>query len=153
MFSKILGKLKKDSTDENHKLIEKISKMNLTDMKSYINNKMDDFPVDEDGLSEVLHKLLKIDDKTSKRYIEFDDMDSKIKKGFDLILAILKNKKVTVVTIELVNEFLENSRDIIQKYDNDHKEIYCTRFKDSISLAADAMNQRTELQRKMDLTK
>jgi hypothetical protein len=153
MFSKMLGKMKSSSSDnqENRELVDRISKMNLTDMRAYINNRVPDFPVDEEGLSEILHKLLEVDEKTSKRYIDIDDMDSKIKKGFDLILVILKNKKITVTTIELVNEYLELSRDMVQKYDKDNKQIYCTKFKDSIALAVDNMNAKSELQRKMDV--
>lgn len=96
MFSKMLGKIKNSSSDENREhreLVDKISKMNLTDMRTYINNRIPDLPVSEDGLSEILYRLLKVDEKTSKRYIEIDDMDSKIKKGLELVLSILSNKK------------------------------------------------------------
>jgi hypothetical protein len=153
MFSKILGKIKNNSDDnqENRELVDRISKMNLTEMRAYINNRIPDFPVDEKGLIEILNKLLKVDEKTSKRYIDINDMDIKIKKGFDLIISILTNKKVTVTSIELVNEFLENSRDIVQKYDKENKQIYSTRFKDSIDLAINSMNKKSELQRKMDV--
>ncbi len=154
MFSKILGKIKGDGGDENQEQKEldtKISKMNLTDMKAYINNRVPDLPIDEDGLSEVVRRLLKVDEKTSKRYIEINDMDSKIRKGFELILSILSNKKITVITIELVNEFLEMSKDIIENYDKEHKQIYASRFKDSLGLAVDGMNAQAELKRKMDV--
>jgi len=154
MFSKILGKIKGEASDknlDNKELVAKISKMNLTDLRTYINNRIVDFPVDEDGLSEVMHKLLKVDEKTSKRYIEIDDMDSKIKKGFDLILSILTNKKITVATIELVNKFLEMSQDIIEKYDKDHKQIYSTKFKDSMKLAVEEITAKVELKRKMNI--
>ncbi|WP_373001827.1 hypothetical protein [Sulfurimonas sp.] len=152
MFSKMLGKMKSSSSDnqENRELVDRISKMNLTDMRAYINNRVPNFPVNEEGLIEVLHKLLEVDEKTSKRYIDIDDNDSKIKKGFDLIISVLTNKKVTVTSIELVTEFLDKSRDIIQKYDKENKQIYCTKFKDSITLAIDNMNAKSELQRKMD---
>jgi hypothetical protein len=152
MFSKMLGKVKGSSSNEDkehRELVNKISKMNLTDMRAYINNRVPDFPVNEDGLNEVLHKLLEVDEKTSKRYIDIDDNDSKIKKGFDLVLSIITNKKVTVTTIELVNEFLDKSRDIIQKYDKENKQIYCSKFKDAIDLAIKNMNAKSELQRKM----
>jgi len=154
MFSNMLGKIKNFSSDENQEkkdLTDKISKMNLTDMRAYINNRIPDFSVDEDGLNEVLHKLLEVNEKTSKRYIEIDDMDSKIKKGFDLVLSILTNKKVTVTTIELVNEFLDKSKDIVQKYDRENKQIYYSKFKDAMELAIKYMNAKAELQRKMDV--
>ncbi|WP_415397117.1 hypothetical protein [Sulfurimonas sp. CS5] len=153
MFSKILGKMNNSISDnqENRELIDRVSKMNLTDMRTYINNRIADYPVDEEGLIEVLHKLLKVDEKTSKRYIDIGDMDSKIKKGFDLVLSILTNKKISVTAIELVNEFSEKSKDIIEKYDKENKQIYYTRFKDSIELAINNMNIKNELQRKMDV--
>lgn len=154
MFSNMLGKMKGSSSDENQEnkeLINRISKMNLTDMRAYINNRIPDFSVDEDGLNEILHKLLEVNEKTSKRYIEIDDMDSKIKKGFDLVLSILTNKKVTVTTIELVNEFLDKSKDIVQKYDKENKQIYYTKFKDAMELAIKYMNAKAELQRKMGI--
>lgn len=153
MFSKILGKMNSSLSDnqENRELIDRVSKMNLTDMRTYINNRIADYPVDEEGLIEVLHKLLKVDEKTSKRYIDIDDMDSKIKKGFDLVLSILTNKKISVTAIELVNEFSEKSKDIIEKYDKENKQIYYTRFKDSIDLAINNMNIKNELQRKMNV--
>lgn len=153
MLSKILGKMNSSLSDnqENRELIDRVSKMNLTDMRTYINNRIADYPVDEEGLIEVLHKLLKVDEKTSKRYIDIDDMDSKIKKCFDLVLSILTNKKISVTAIELVNEFSEKSKDIIEKYDKENKQIYYTRFKDSIDLAINNMNIKNELQRKMNV--
>ena len=44
MFGNILGK-KKDNTnvDENANIALKVSKMNLTEMRSYINNKLNNF--------------------------------------------------------------------------------------------------------------
>lgn len=140
-----------DKNQEHRDLVEKISKMNLTDMRAYINNRVPDLQVNEDGLIVILNKLLEVDEKTSKRYIEIDDMDSKIKNGFDLVLSILTNKKVTVSSIELVNEFLEKSRDIIQKYDTENKQIYCSKFKDSISLAVRNMNAKSEFKNKLNV--
>ncbi|MEA1892571.1 MAG: hypothetical protein U9N33_07670 [Campylobacterota bacterium] len=152
MFSKLLGKTKdKESTqDKQHKeLVAKIAVMNLTDMKTYINNRIPDCSVDEDGLREVMHKLLEVNKKTSKRYIEIDDMDSKKRKGFDLVLNILSHKNITVTAIEQINEFLEKNRDIIEKFDQDNKQIYDSKFKDALGLAVDGINAKAELKRKM----
>jgi len=143
MFSNIFEK--KKSRD----LVDRISRMNLSDMRVYINNRIPDFPVEEEGLIEILHKLLEVDEKTSKRYIEIGDMDSKIKKGFDLVISILTNKKVSVTIIELVNDFFEKSKDIIEKYDKENKQIYFSKFKDAIDLAIENMNARSEFQKKM----
>ncbi len=149
MFGKILGKVRGEVDSGNKELISKISKMNLTDMRSFVNNQIPDLEICEDGLNEVMHRLASVDKKTTKRYIEIDDMDSKKKKGFELVLNILSHKNVTVVTIESVNKFLENSKDIIDKYDKENKQIYSSRFQDATELSIAEMNARADLKRKM----
>ncbi len=148
MFGKLLGKNKE--IDDN-KLVNKIDNMNITELKSYVNNKLIDFEVDENGLCEVMKKLLKRDNKTSKRYIEIDDMDIKIKKGFNLVLSILTHRKVTVEAVELVQKFIEMSKDIIENYDKENKDIFASRFNDSLKNAINIINTQAEIQKKMNI--
>ena len=154
MFGSILGRKKEDisTEDKGHQeLVEKISKMNLTEMRSYINNKIKDFEISEDGLNEVLSKLVTPDAKTKNYYLQADDMDSKKKKAFDLVLSTAKNKKVNVVTVELIQKFMDVYKDIITDYDKEHKEIYESRFNDAIELALTNITQKSELKNKMDV--
>ncbi len=151
MFENLLGKKKSNINDK--ELIEKIDKMNLIDMKTYISGRILNFRIDENGLNEVMRKLLKVNENTSKRYINIDDMDSKIQKCFNLILTILVSKKITVTTIELVNEFLTVSKDIIEKYDKENKEIYSSRFKNALTSAIDGINKYVELEREINILK
>ncbi len=154
MFSKILGKKENSATQTqgaSTELTQRISSMNLTEMRAYINNKIPDLEVSEEGLIEILKKLVYPDKKTSKRYIEIDDMQSKVKKGLDLIVSIAKHKKITVVAIELIQEYIQVSEDIIQKYDQEHKEIYASRLKDALGNAVNVVNARSNLKTKMDV--
>jgi len=151
VFKKFLGK--KDKTDKKDilhaELREKISKMNLTEMRSYIKNNIKDYALSEDGLNEVMHKLITEDKKMKKYYLKEDDMNSKKKKTFDLILNISQNKKINPITIEYMNKFVEIYKDIIDKYDQEHKEIYFSRFTDAIESAIAQVNLKTELNKKM----
>ena len=93
MLSKILGLKKNDKPDKDEELAEKISKMNLTEMRSYLNNRIPTLEVSKNGLVEILKKLTTLNEKSSKRYIEIDDMDSKKKSGFDIVIHIATHKK------------------------------------------------------------
>jgi len=146
MFGKILGKKKENTGVDNIAL--KVSKMNLTEMRSYVNNRLDDFEITPDGLIEVMKKLTTIDEKNSKRYLQIDDMDTKKKKGFDLVLIIASSKYISVEVIELLQEFIKVYEELIAKYDIDFKEIYASRFLDAIELAINNVNKQTEFQRK-----
>ncbi len=149
MFGKILGKKKEETQeDSSHQIIvEKIAKMNISDMRFYVNNKLSDFEVCEDGLNEVMRRL-NSQDADEKRFIEMDAMDSKKKKAFDLVILISKNKKVTIVVTELMQEFMENYKDILTKFDKDNKQIYTSLLKDALTAAITTISTMAEINRK-----
>jgi len=151
MFSKILGK--KNTADALPEIVAKISKMSLSEMSSYVKNKIPDEEVDEDGLIAVMNRLLSVDEKSSNRYIKEDDMDSKIKKAFELVMLVAKNKKVTVKAVELIQEFTLVYADIIKNYDTQNKQIYGSRLNDSIKNAVDMINSIADINNKMTVIK
>ncbi len=150
MFGKLLGKNKEETkeNDQHSVIVEKVSKMNLTDMKMYVNNKLTDFKICEDGVNEVMRKLISKDAK-EKRFIESDAMDSKIKKAFDLVILIGTTKYLTVVTLELIQNFSNLYKDIILKFDKDNMQIYESKLKDSLTNAIAIVQTMSEMQKKM----
>ena len=146
MFGGILGKKKENTPVDDIAL--KVSKMNLTEMRSYVNNKVNNFEITPDGLIEVMRRLTTMDKNNSKTYLQIDDMDSKKKKGFDLVLMLANSKHISVEAIELLQEFIKVYEELIAKYDVEFKEIYASRFLDATELAIDNVNKQTEFQRK-----
>lgn len=150
VFSNILGNVKGSKEDsKNIKILEKIEKMDLGDMRLYVNSKLKEYEVNEFGLSEVLKKLTFKNENTSNYYLKDDDMDSKKKKVFDLIILILSNKKISIYGLEIAQKFLETYDEIIKKYDVENQEIYFKKIKDSISKAADKINFKSDVADKM----
>ncbi len=150
MFGSILGKKKESSEKENRELIDKIAKMNLTEMRQYVNNKLGDLEVSEDGLNAILKKLIEKDAKTGF-YLKKDDMDSKKKKAFDLVLSMAQNRKINVLTVEYIQKFAETYIDLIRAYDKEYKEIYESRFQNIIDVALANIAKRLKLKNKMDV--
>ena len=74
MFRKILGLGKKDNSE----IKAKLSEMTLSDMRSYLNNNIKNFESSEEGLIEIMSIYTQTNPKTGKRYVEADDMDSKM---------------------------------------------------------------------------
>jgi len=150
MFSKILGGVKNPIKDtKKEKLYEKITKMDLADMRLYVNGKLNEYEVSEFGLLEILKKLTLVNDSTSNQYMKIDDMDSKKKKIFDLIILILHNKKVNISGLEMVERFLETYAEIIKRYDKDNKDIYEKKIKDSIKKAITMIELKSDIVDKM----
>ncbi|MEA3370770.1 MAG: hypothetical protein U9Q40_05465 [Campylobacterota bacterium] len=152
MFGNLLGKNKKsDSKNDVTQIVARVSKMNLSEMRFYVNNRVTDLAISEDGIVEVLKKLTHIDIESSKRYLQTDDMDSKKKKGFDLVILICKNMHVKAETVELLQEFILVYEELIRAYDTQHKDIYASRLTDAISLAIEGVNRHSELNRKTNV--
>lgn len=145
------SKNENEDKDKNSQILEKISKMNLSDMRSYVRNTIKDFEVDEYGLQEVMRRLTVKDAHTEKFYINSDDMASKKKKAFDLVILIAKNRKITIDTIEEIQKFAEVYKEIIGLYDREFKEIYASRFNDAITIAIANLNEIGHLQSKMNV--
>jgi hypothetical protein len=151
MFENIVNMLKNsDSSSDKKKLemIDKISKMNLTDMRAYMKSGMQGFEPSEDGVIEILKRLTTVNGETSERYLEADDMDSKIKNCFELILVIASDIRVTIDAIELIQEFINMYADIITDYDTKNKQIYGLKLKNSIKNAIQIVNTKTDFSRK-----
>ena len=137
MFKKILGRKSTGSEDnKNHSdLVQKIAKMDLTEKKSYINNRISSMPATRDGVAEVLNSLIKLDKKTNQRYLKMDDHDGKIKKGFDLVIAISTHSLITFPVIKSLQEFEEVYKELIEKFDTDNKQTYKSKIKKAIQNA------------------
>ena len=155
MFKKFLGKKVKKSevSDQEREILERIEKMNLTDMKSYINNNLKDFPLTSYGLNAVLKRLITPDASTQKLYISADDMDTKKKKAFELVLSTMSKSKITVESMELVRQFIETYENIIEAYDREYKQIYTSRFQDALEVGARTLDKLLEMSQKRSVLK
>ena len=150
MFGNILGRDKKEpeTAESTHsEVIAKIDKMNLTDMRAYLKNNMTGFESCSDGLIEVMNKLLTKNEDTLKRYIELDDMDIKKKKGFELVITISEHKKITVRSIEQIQEFIDFYKDVIEKFDTDNKQIYASKLRNAIENGMKTVELMTKVDR------
>ncbi|WP_418640838.1 hypothetical protein [Sulfurimonas sp. ST-27] len=146
----MFGKKNQDKL-ANSQLVEKIAKMNLTEMRSYIKNNMKDLTLSVEGANEVMKKLISFDEKTQAYFIKNDDMDIKKKKAFELFIAVLTNKHINMKTIESAQKFLEIYKELINDYDTRNKQIYSSKLVETLKSAINTINQYSKLQNKMNI--
>jgi len=151
MLKKLLGKKKDDSESSNSELIEKISKMNLTEMRAYVRDKVVALPLSEEGLYEVMKKLVEENPTTKHRYLQNDDMDTKKKKAFDLVVYVSTSKRLTIATVELIQKFIEAYEDIITDYDKRNKDIYKARLEEAIAKGIGVMESISKMRKRMNI--
>lgn len=150
MFNKLLGKNKTENDDKDNEIVQRVSKMDLNDMRTYVNNRVTDFKICEDGLIEVMKRLNTPNEKTDKKFIEDDAMDVKKKKAFDLVILISNSKKITVRAVELIQEFTVLYNEMILQFDQDNKQTYESKLKKSIDNAVVTISGVSAYQEKME---
>ena len=150
MLRKILGKKKKGEEEEQFDpaLVEKIAKMDLISMRLFIKSE----EIDVDGIILVMQRLITPNEK-GLYYLKDDDMDTKKKKAFDLVLLICESKKISSKTLEMVQKFIEVYEKLIRAYDTQHKEIYINRFKKGVEGALINLQTLTHIHTKLDMVK
>ncbi len=154
MIKNIFGSDKDSSHKEeglDPKTIEKISKMNLSDMRLYINNGFHDFELTTEGLKEVMKRLVEPINDKGEFYLKADDMDSKKKKAFELVMLAATSIKISVKAIELMEQFMEIYKDIIHDYDKEYKDIYHSRLVKSIETAIENMYKIINIEKSLDM--
>ncbi len=148
MISKIFKK--KKSSQGKNKIQQRIEKMNLSELRLYVKDKIEGFPLSEEGLNEVLKRLIsKINN--SRYYLDESDDDSKLKKTFDLVLELSKNRKVNFESVELIANFLSVYSGLIKNYDIKYKEIYQDRLNQAIENATTMVEAKVSLDNKKKL--
>jgi len=119
MFKGILGKKREDSSEESAvdaALVEKISKMNLTEMRSYIKNNIKDFEVSEEII--VISENKKINFVTVELIQKFVEIYCDIIEQYDTEhKEIYSSRFVDAVNVALANinkkVVLQNKMDVL----------------------------------------
>ena len=145
--------LKKDGKKVNNTndLVSKIQKMNLTDIRAYLNNNIKDFHVTQEGLVAVMRLLTSVHEESNRRFIERDDTDIKIKKAFDIVIGVAKHKKLTVEAVEEIQTFIQMYEDLITNYDTQNKQIYREKLTKACNNGIEMINKRLDVTHKMSV--
>ena len=135
---------------------QELSGWTLSDMQLYVRGQNSRFPLSEDGLLDILERLMSLQKNQKgfpqgRRYVEPCDNDTKIKKMFDLVLAIGNSPKLSAATFERMGAFMQAYDDLIVAYDRAHKQIYGERLKKQLRLSAALLEKKSQLQHRLDL--
>jgi len=152
MLSKLFGKRGDSAEDDSDfkALKEKISQMNLSELRLYAKGKLDGFEVSEEGLVLVLERLL-VPINEKRLFLDADDDDTKLKKAFDLVISIARENRVSMKVVELIAKFIQTYEKLIKAFDQKHKEIYEDRLKKAVDNAMEIVEAKMALQNKMNM--
>ena len=139
VFNQYKKTIKKD------KFIELVKQWNLTELSLFVKGKNTKFPSNETNLNEAIQSLL------ANHKVNLGDNDIKIKKCLDVLITISIHKKNTISSMHKLIQLIESNVNIINQYDQEHKQIYLYNLENNINNALDRMEQLRVIEEKNSL--
>jgi len=126
--------------NEMRRLIASWSKKELL---SYIYNHNKKYPVTDAGMSAIIERFIHTDE------LKLDTLAEDLKMGFDIVLAICRNKKIYHQTTDLVLEFTQYYKEVIKYYDRQSAQTYYHKLAHAYEKSVNMVNKKLEIEQEM----
>ncbi len=113
------------------------------DMKVYVYNHNKEFPCSDAGMAAVLERFIFTNE------FQFGTMSEELKLGFDIVLAISRNNRITLETAELINMFIKTYKDVIHFYDRQAVQTYKYKLKKAYEQALALVEAKIAIEQEM----
>ncbi len=120
-----------------------ISTWTKEEMKVYIYNHNKEFPCTDAGMAAILERFIHSNE------FRIETMSEELKLGFDLVLAIARNNRISLETAELINEFIKTYKEVIQSYDRQVSQTYKYKLKKAYEQSLEIVEAKMAIEQEM----
>lgn len=123
-----------------------ISTWDKEKLKSYVYNHNRDYPVSDAGMAAVIQRFIDTDE------FKIGTMSEDLKLGFDIVLAISRNKKIYFQTTDLIYEFTKYYEENIHYYDRQSAQTYYHKLITAYEKSVHMVNKKLEIEQALRIT-
>lgn len=116
------------------------------DMKIYLYNNNKEFPCSDAGMEAILKRFINLNE------FQIGQLAEELKLGFDLVLSISKNSKISFETTELIALFIKTYKDVIHSYDRQAIQTYNHKLKQAYDYSLKIIDAKLKIEEKLRLT-
>jgi len=120
-----------------------ISTWDKEKLQAYVYNHNKDYPVSDAGMAAVLERFVETDE------FEIGTMSEELKMGFDIVLAISRNKKIYFQTTDLIYEFTKHYKELIHYYDRQSAQTYYHKLITAYEKSVQMVNKKLEIEQEI----
>jgi len=113
------------------------------EMKVYIYNHNKEFPCTDAGMAAILERFIHANE------FQIGTMSEELKLGFDIVLAIARNNKISLETAELIHTFIKTYKDVIQSYDRQAVQTYKFKLKKAYEQSLELVEAKMAIEQEM----
>ena len=122
-----------------------ISSWKKRELKDYVygHNKL--YRCSDAGMAAILERFINTEE------FQIGDMAEELKEGFDIVLAISRNHKITLLTTDLIYSFIKHFEDVIKSYDRQSAQTYHHKLKEAYRKSLELVDAKTDIEREMSV--
>jgi len=120
-----------------------ISGWDKKELQAYVYNKNKLHPSSDAGMAAILERFIDADE------FQIGHMSEELKKGFDIVLAISKNKRIHYHTTDLIYMFIKHFEEVINSYDRQSAQTYYHKLMKAYENSVNMVNRKLEIEKEM----
>lgn len=110
-------------------------------MQSYVYNRNKQFPLSDAGMAAILDRF----NRTNE--FKIGDLAEELRMGFDIVLSIARNKKISPSTTDLIFTFIKQFAEVIESYDRQSAQTYYHKLLRAYENSVDMVKKKQEIER------
>ena len=134
---------KRDREKKVNEMRRIISNWPKKDLLAYISNHNKQYPVSDAGMGAILERFIYTDE------FKFETLAEDLKMGFDIVLAISRNKKIYFQTTDLIMEFTQHYKEVIKHYDRQSAQTYYHKLARAYEQSVSMVNKKLEIEQEI----
>lgn len=122
-----------------------VSSWKKRELKEYVygHNKL--YRCSDAGMAAILERFINTDE------FKIGDMAEELKEGFDIVLAISRNHKITLLTTDLIYSFIKHFEDVIKSYDRQSAQTYLYKLKEAYKKSLELVEAKSDIEREISV--
>lgn len=113
------------------------------ELQAYVYNNNKKYPSSDAGMGAILERFIYRDE------FEIGTMSEELKVGFDIVLSISRNKRISLQTTDLILEFITYYKEVINSYDRQSAQTYYHKLVVAYEKSVSMVNRKLEIEQEI----
>lgn len=134
---------RRDRERKIHEMRSVISSWNKKKLQSYVYNHNKEYATSDAGMAAIIERFIHTNE------FQIGTMSEELRMGFDIVLSISRNHKIYFQTTDLILEFIQYYKEVIESYDRQSAQTYKHKLHTAYEKSVSMVNRKLEIEQEI----
>lgn len=122
-----------------------ISSWDKSELKTYVYDHNKKYRCCDAGMAAVLERFINTNE------FQIGILSDELKRGFDIVLSIARNSKISFETTQLLYAFIKKYEEVIRSYDKQYSQTYYHKLFQAYRQSLDMVDAKLKIEKELDV--